>query len=91
MRMSDNQHYQLVLVCVNERDNGGECCGQKGSLDFYQKLKAAVKAAHKNARVSRTGCLGNCQSGITVVLQPKNIYLGEVVEEDIDKIVQMLY
>ncbi len=88
MRLSDNQYKKLVLVCVNVREDGAECCGAKGSLDFYHKLKSAVKAAVPGVRVSRSMCLGNCESGITVALMPENVYLGEVSEVDIPEIVR---
>ncbi|MEK7615257.1 MAG: (2Fe-2S) ferredoxin domain-containing protein [Patescibacteria group bacterium] len=90
MRLSDKQFEKLVLVCVNEREDGSECCGQKGSLELFHKLKAAIKLVRTDTRVSRTGCLGNCASGITVAIMPKNVYLGGVQESDIEEIVKML-
>jgi len=87
MRLADNQYKKLVLVCVNEREDGSNCCGQKGSLELYHKLKTAVKAAALPVRVSRAQCLGNCESGITVALMPENIYFGEVTEVDIPEII----
>lgn len=88
MRLSDKQHEKLVLVCVNERSDGRVCCGRRGSMDLYEKLKAAIKAAYTNVRVSRSYCLDNCESGITVALMPENVYFGEVVETDIEEIVR---
>ncbi len=90
MRRADTQHQKLVLVCVNERTDGQECCAQKGSRELYVKLKTAVKAAHLSVRVSRTYCLDNCQSGITIALMPQNVYLGEVTEADIPQILRFL-
>ena len=90
MRLADNQHKKLVLVCVNEREDGSNCCGQKGSLELYHKLKTAVKAAVSGVRVSRCLCLGNCESGMTVALMPENVYLGEVTEADIPAIVEQI-
>ena len=90
MRRANCQHEKLVLVCVNDREDGLSCCGQKSSLELYHKLKTAVKAVYQNVRVSRCLCLGNCQSGITVALMPQNIYLGEVQEADIPKILEMI-
>lgn len=91
MRKADIQYKKLVLVCVNEREAEKGCCATKGSVDFYPKLKAAVKAFDPEIRVSRTGCLGNCLSGVTVAIMPDNIYLGEVEEGDIDEILKLLH
>ena len=90
MRKPDIEYKKLVLVCVNERENGMESCGQKNSLEFYKKLKAEIKKADPKIRVSRTGCLGNCLSGVSVVIQPANKWLGEVKMEDIPEIVLMV-
>jgi (2Fe-2S) ferredoxin len=81
---------KLVLVCTNLRENGEECCSQKGSVDLHLKLKAAVKALDPQIRVSKTGCLGNCKSGASVVIMPDDVWLGGVTEEDIPKILEML-
>lgn len=81
---------KLVLVCTNQRDTSRECCAKKGSIDFHQQLKSAIKAAFSDVRVSKAGCLGTCTTGTTVVIMPDNIWLGDVKNADIDKIVTML-
>ncbi len=90
MRLSDTQYSQLVLVCMNERPDGRECCAQKASPEFYHALKIAVAELDPTIRVSKTGCLGNCASGATVALMPKNVYLGEVTEKNIPEILELL-
>ena len=90
MRLSDKQFSKLVLVCTNERADGRACCAQKASPEFYHSLKVAVAAMDPTIRVSKTGCLGNCESGATVAIMPKNVFLGEVTVEDIPEILEML-
>lgn len=90
MRKSDIEYKKLVLVCVNERGEGMQSCGAKGSMELYKKLKQAIKELDPEIRVSRSGCLGNCLSGISVVIQPDNIWLGEVREDDIEHIKKIL-
>lgn len=90
MRQVEHSFDKLILVCVNEREDGRECCGQKGSLALYERLKTRVKEFYMNIRVSRTGCLGNCATGVTVAIMPDNLYFGEVREEDIETIVEYL-
>ncbi len=90
MRLAAKQHRKLVLVCVNRRDDGRACCAQKDSEELYEKLKSAVKSVYPDVRVSRTYCLGNCETGATVAIMPDNIYLGEVTVEDIDAIVKQI-
>jgi (2Fe-2S) ferredoxin len=90
MREASLKYKKLVLVCTNERVTGKECCSQKGSIDLYQKIKEAIKAVDLEVRVSRTGCLGNCLSGASVVIMPDDIWLGEVTENDIDEIIRLV-
>ena len=90
MRLANKQFSKLVLVCVNDREDGRECCAQKLSPDFYHTLKAAVAQLDPTIRVSKSGCLGNCSSGPTVAIMPNNVYLGEVTETDIPEIIEML-
>ncbi len=90
MRLANLTYKKLVLVCVNEREPGKGCCKDKGSFDLYQKLKMELKAVDPQIRVSRTGCLGNCLSGASVVIMPDNVWLGEVTEADVDEIIEMI-
>lgn len=88
--MADIQFRKIVLVCTNEKPDGRPCCAQKLSFETFQKLKLAIAAVDPTIRVSKTGCLGNCESGATVAIMPDNIYLGEVKESDIDEIVRLV-
>ncbi len=97
MRLADHQFETLLLVCVNDREDGRECCAQKGSLALYETFKQAIRqqqvaipSAQQKIRVSKTGCLGNCSSGITVAIFPESMYFGDVHEEDIPEIVDLV-
>jgi (2Fe-2S) ferredoxin len=88
MRQLPKIHRKLVLVCTNCREDGTECCAQKGSVDLHKKLKEAMRAADLTVRVSKSGCLDRCKDGPTVVIQPDDIWLGGVTEEDIPEVVK---
>lgn len=90
MRKPDLVYRKLVLVCLNEREQGAGCCRTKGSETIYQKLKQQIREQDHTVRVSRTGCLGNCLSGVSVVIMPDNIWLGDVQERDIPEIVTLV-
>lgn len=83
------RYRRMVLVCVNERRPGVECCAANGSMELYEKLKETMKAADPSVRVSRTGCMGCCATGPTVVIQPDNRWFGDVRLGDIDEIVRI--
>lgn len=89
MRVINKKYRKLVLVCTNVKDNGRECCGAKGSADLHLKIKEAMSAADPLIRVSRTGCLGNCETGVTVVIMPDNLWFGGANMNDVDEIVRL--
>ncbi|MFA4845363.1 MAG: (2Fe-2S) ferredoxin domain-containing protein [Patescibacteria group bacterium] len=90
MRPADKAFRKLVLVCTNERQEGRGCCAQKGAVDLHSKLKLAVAACDPTTRVVKSSCLGNCSAGITVVIQPDNIWLSQVSEQDIPEMVKLV-
>lgn len=90
MRPANLSYKKLVLVCVNELENGESACGQKGSLAIHQEIKTQIKAIDPTIRVSKSGCLGNCAEGITVVIMPDNKWFSEVTMEDIPELVKII-
>jgi (2Fe-2S) ferredoxin len=81
---------KLVLVCANKRQDGRECCGEKGAEAIRQKLKHALALVNPQIRVSKAGCLDRCSTGVTVVIMPDNIWLGRVQEHDISELVKRI-
>ncbi len=81
-----------IFVCQNERPEGHPrgCCKSKGSIDLHAALKEAVAKAGlaKRARVNKSGCLDQCEKGITVVVYPEAVWYGRVTLADVDEIVQ---
>ncbi len=81
---------KLILVCVNERVNGEESCGNKQSLPIFDRLKDYVNehGLKGKVRISRTGCLGLCELGPVVAVFPDNFFYTAVTEDDIVRIIQ---
>ena len=79
-----------VLVCLNTRlpFNPKGSCGQKGSEEVFDTLKRMVKERGLARRVivSRTSCLKHCSRGITVAVQPDNVWYAQVTPGDLDEI-----
>ncbi len=90
MRIAERPYRKLVLVCINSRPEGANCCALRGSEALFDALKAAVKAQFTDVRVVRSSCLNNCDTGASVVVMPDNIWLGEVTEGDIPELLEIL-
>lgn len=90
MKQIDTGYRRLILVCVNERDEGEAACAQKNSPEIHRRIKETVKARglSKVIRVSRSRCLGQCQKGPTVAVYPENRWYGSVTPEDVETIIR---
>ena len=79
-----------VLVCTNTRPPGNPkgSCGEKGSDALADQLKAMVKerGLAERVMVQKTSCLKHCSRGITVAVQPDNVWYAQVTPGDLDEI-----
>ena len=81
-----------MFVCINERpaDNPKGCCKARGGVDVRDRLKSelASRGLSKIIRANNAGCLDQCESGVTVVVYPEQVWYGHVTVEDIPEIVE---
>lgn len=81
-----------VFVCVNERpaDHPKGCCKARGGAEVRDALKAelAKHGLSKTIRANNAGCLDQCESGVTVVVYPEQVWYGAVTKEDVTEIVE---
>ena len=79
-----------VLVCLNTRPPGNSkgSCGEKGAEALFEQLKAMVKGRGLGERVivNRTSCLKHCSQGVTLAVQPDNIWYAKVGPDDLEEI-----
>ena len=86
------QRKRYLFVCINRRaeDNPKGCCAASGSEEVYKALKAEVAArglAKLEARVCTSSCLDQCETGVTVLVEPDHLFYGHVTVEDVPEIV----
>ena len=79
-----------VLVCLNLRDPSAPkgSCAAKGSEALFKELKGMVKSRglHERVMVNSTSCLKHCSRGITVAVQPDNVWYAAVTPSDLQEI-----
>ena len=79
-----------ILVCTNARPPGNlkGSCAEKGSEALAQRLKDLVKEAGLRDRVmvTRASCLKHCSKGITVAVQPDNVWYAGVTDGDLETV-----
>ncbi len=80
------------FICTNERPPGNPkgCCKSKNSealIEVFKKEVAAVGKSQK-VRVQKSGCLGVCGSGPSLVVYPEGSWYGKIQPSDVQEIVQ---
>lgn len=79
-----------MLVCLNARPPGNPkgSCAEKGAEALYDALRDRVKARGLGSRVmvNRTSCLKHCSQGVTIAVQPDDVWYAKVTEADLDPI-----
>ena len=81
-----------VFICTNERPPGhprGDC-SSKGSKDVVSVMKTEVarRGLKAEIRVNKSGCLDNCERGVSVVVYPEGVWYGHVTVADVAEIVE---
>ena len=82
-------------MCINRRadDNPKGCCAAKDSEQVHRALKAEIAArglAKFEARVCTSSCLDQCDTGVTVLVEPDHFFYGGVTVADVPEIVEGL-
>lgn len=80
-----------VFFCLNQRENGDDCCAQRGAEAAFNYMKSQVKkyglAGEGQVRINRAGCLDRCQMGPVMVVYPQAVWYTFVDETDLDEII----
>ncbi|PYL24728.1 MAG: hypothetical protein DMF44_04225 [Verrucomicrobia bacterium] len=89
------QRKRYLFVCINRRaeHNPKGCCAAKGSEDVYRALKGEIAArglGKLEARVCTSSCLDQCDTGVTVLVEPDHFFYGRVTVADVPEIVDAL-
>lgn len=80
-----------VFFCVNEREQGEQCCAGCNANAMQAYAKDRIKALKRNGqgkiRINRAGCLDRCEKGPVVVVYPEGVWYQYVDQADIDEII----
>ena len=88
-----NGYHRHMFICSHERppDASRECCAAKESLALMKALKFAAKQEGlPGIRVQKSGCLGQCERGISCVVYPEGVWYTLTGEENIPDLLEHL-
>ena len=81
-----------IFFCLNERNNGENCCAQHNAQAAFDHCKQRIKAQGLSGpgqvRVNKAGCLDRCSGGPVAVVYPEGTWYTYVDSSDIDEIVE---
>jgi (2Fe-2S) ferredoxin len=89
----DNTPYfeQHVFICMNKREDGRPCCGERGAAAAQKHAKSRLKALNLNGqgkiRINQSGCLDRCEEGPVMVIYPQGTWYTYIDKDDIDDII----
>ncbi len=88
------KHEHHIFVCQNTRpkDAPKRSCNPDNDFRLIELFKKSVATHGLSAtvRATKSGCLGQCEHGPTVVIYPEAVWYGFVQESDVDEIVRGL-
>ncbi len=81
-----------VFFCVNEREDGSQCCAQHHTQEMRDYMKKRSKelglVRSGEVRVNTAGCLNRCEFGPVVVIYPDETWYTFIDKDDIDEIIE---
>ena len=91
--MTQTSYYKHhIFFCLNQRDNGQDCCTNHGAQAAFDHCKAQVKAAGLagagGVRVNKAGCLDRCAGGPVAVVYPEGVWYTVMDSDDVNEIVE---
>ena len=91
-RNPDSYYERHIFFCLNQRDNGQDCCAAHRAQQAFEHCKARVKqlglAGPGQVRVNKAGCLDRCAGGPIAVVYPEAVWYSFFDQADIDEIVE---
>ncbi len=79
-----------IFICTNQLSGIEKLsCGEAHGLELVTEFKKQLKDLNINLkiRVNRSGCLGICNLGPTIVIYPEGTYYVDVKKEDVNEII----
>ncbi len=83
---------RTIFVCTRNREDGSKkaCCGARGGEAVLEAFKVATAARGMKRvfRATSSGCLDQCDLGVTVVVYPDDVWYGGVTVADVEELVE---
>lgn len=88
MKSQETPYKRQIFVCVHHANGEKASCGDHQGEEVFRLLRETAKSRklHPSIRVAQAKCLGQCNTGVNIMIYPENIWLSAVRTDDISSI-----
>lgn len=79
-----------LFICTNGQPNQIGKCHIKGADELHAEVKKICRELGPSVRINRSGCLGQCELGISAVLYPEGKWLNELTPASATDLIELV-
>jgi (2Fe-2S) ferredoxin len=90
METNPTPYKRQIFVCVHNANGEKASCGDHKGEEVFRQLREIAKERklHPAIRVAQAKCLGQCNTGVNIMIYPENIWHSGVRLEDVPQLAQ---
>lgn len=91
MQQNPVPYTRQIFVCVHNANGEKASCGDHKGEEVFRMLREIAKERklHPNIRVAQAKCLGQCATGVNIMVYPENIWHSGVRLEDVSALAEI--
>ncbi len=88
METKNTPYKRQIFVCTHNANGEKASCGDHRGDEVFRLLRETAKERklHPEIRVAQAKCLGQCATGVNIMVYPENIWHSGVRLEDVSKL-----
>ncbi len=88
METKRTPYQRQIFVCTNNANGEKASCGDHQAELVFRQLREIAKERklHPMIRVAQAKCLGQCNSGVNIMIYPENVWHNHVKLSDVQEI-----
>ena len=90
METNNTPYKRQIFVCTHNANGEKASCGDHKSEEIFRQLREIAKERklHPMIRVAQAKCLGQCNTGVNIMIYPENIWHSHVKIQDISDLTE---
>lgn len=97
---SELKLHAFICTTCQHRDQNGRLSNPEEAIELRSRVKkwAQEKFGKEKVRINSSGCLGQCEQGITCAIYPQNVWLtnlnhcdDQIIQNKIDELMKIKF